>query len=160
MTREVLAFLRGERALLQTQVHLDRFLGEVREMLARELTPKSIELKLDLRTQAKLRIDEGKVKRAVITARNAAEAMPRGGTFTIAAWREGERVHLSFADTGTGIPEPMRDRLFQPFATHGKQDGTGLGLAIVKQVVEAHGGEIRFETTPGKGTTYTFSLPV
>jgi signal transduction histidine kinase len=160
MTREVLAFLRGESEFLPTQVHLDRFLSDLREHLARELTPRSIELKLDLRTRGKIRIDEGKLKRAIFNlARNAAEAMPGGGTFTICVWREGERIHLSFADTGMGVPDEVRDRLFQPFASHGKPDGTGLGLAIVKQVIEAHGGEIRFESTPGKGTTFTCSLP-
>ena len=66
---------------------------------------------------------------------------------------------LSFAVTGAGIPDQIRDTLFQPFVTSGKRDGTGLGLAIVKQVIEAHGGEVRFESTPGKGTTFTFSLP-
>ena len=160
MTREVLAYLRGESAFLPTQVHLDRFLGDLREVLTRELSPKNIELRLDQRTQGKIRIDEGKLKRAVINlARNAAEAMPGGGTFTIATWKEGERILLSFADTGSGIPEQIRDKLFEPFVTQGKRDGTGLGLAIVKQVVEAHGGQVRFETTPGKGTTFTFSLP-
>ena len=160
MTREVLAYLRGESAFLPTQVHLDRFLGDLREVLTRELSPKNIELRLDQRTHGKIRIDEGKLKRAVINlARNAAEAMPGGGTFTIATWKEGERILLSFADTGSGIPEQIRDKLFEPFVTQGKRDGTGLGLAIVKQVVEAHGGQVRFETTPGKGTTFTFSLP-
>ena len=160
MTREVLAYLRGESGFLPTQVHLDRFLGEIREVLTRELTPKKIDLRVDQRTQCKIRIDEGKVKRAVINlARNAAEAMPDGGTFTISAWKDGERLVLSFADTGNGIPEAIRDKVFQPFVTEGKRDGTGLGLAIVKQVIEAHGGEIRFESTPGKGTTFTFSLP-
>jgi len=161
MTREVLSFLRGESALLATQVHLDRFFAQLKDALGSELSPKKIELKLDLRAPVKLRLDESKVRRAVINlARNAAEAMPSGGTFTIAAWRESERVMLSFADTGSGIPEALRARLFQPFATHGKRDGTGLGLAMVKQVVESHGGEIRFESAPGKGTTFTFSLPV
>ncbi|HUJ27694.1 MAG TPA: HAMP domain-containing sensor histidine kinase [Myxococcales bacterium] len=161
MTREVLSLLRGESALLATQVHLDRFFAQLKDALGSELSPKKIELKLDLRAPVKLRLDESKVRRAVINlARNAAEAMPSGGTFTIAAWREGERVMLSFADTGSGIPEALRARLFQPFATHGKRDGTGLGLAMVKQVVESHGGEIRFESAPGKGTTFTFSLPV
>ena len=160
MTREVLAYLRGESAFLPTQVHLDRFLKDLSEMLTRELTPKHIDLRVELRTHAKIRIDEGKVKRAVINlARNAAEAMPGGGTFTIAAWKDGERIVLSFADTGAGIPEQIKDKLFEPFVTQGKRDGTGLGLAIVKQVIEAHGGEIRFESTPGKGTTFTFSLP-
>ena len=160
MTREVLAYLRGESGFLPTQVHLDRFLGELREVLTRELTPKKIDLRIEQRTRCKIRIDEGKVKRAVINlARNAAEAMPDGGTFTISAWKDGERLVLSFADTGNGIPEAIRDKVFQPFVTEGKRDGTGLGLAIVKQVIEAHGGEIRFESTPGKGTTFTFSLP-
>ena len=160
MTREVLAYLRGESGFLPTQVHLDRFLGDLREVLTRELTPKKIDLRVEQRIQAKIRIDEGKVKRAVINlARNAAEAMPGGGTFTIAAWKDGERIVLSFADTGAGIPEAIRDKLFQPFVTEGKKDGTGLGLAIVKQVIEAHGGEVKFESTPGKGTTFTFSLP-
>ena len=160
MTREVLAYLRGESAFLPTQVHLDRFLGDLREVLGRELTPKKIELRIDQRTQCKIRIDQAKVKRAVVNlARNAAEAMPDGGTFTIAAWKEGERIVLSFADTGSGIPEQIRDKVFQPFVTQGKRDGTGLGLAIVKQVIEAHGGEVRFESTPGKGTVFTFSLP-
>ena len=160
MTREVLAYLRGETGFLPTQVHLDRFLGELREVLTRELTPKHIELRVEQKTQCRIRIDEGKVKRAVINlARNAAEAMPGGGTFTISAWKDGQRIVLSFADTGAGIPEAIKDKLFQPFVTEGKRDGTGLGLAIVKQVIEAHGGEVRFESTPGKGTTFTFSLP-
>ena len=160
MTREVLAYLRGESAFLPTQVHLDRFLGDLREVLSRELTPKKIELRLDQRTRCKIRLDEGKVKRAVINlARNAAEAMPEGGTFTITAWKDGERVMLSFADTGSGIPEQIRDKVFQLFVTQGKRDGTGLGLAIVKQVIEAHGGEVRFESTPGRGTVFTLSLP-
>ncbi len=160
MTHEVLAYLRGESSFLPTQVHLDRFLADLREMLLHELTPRHIELRVEQRTQCRIRIDQSKVKRAVVNlARNAAEAMPNGGTFTIAAWKDGERIVLSFADTGAGIPDQIRDKLFEPFVTQGKRDGTGLGLAIVKQVIEAHGGEVHFESTPGKGTTFTLSLP-
>jgi len=53
----------------------------------------------------------------------------------------------------------VRDWLFQPFVSEEKEDGTGLGLAIVKQVIEAHGGEVRFESAPDKGTTFTLLLP-
>jgi hypothetical protein len=86
---------------------------------------------------------------------------PKPRTAPITITRDGaDPVRMAGrADTGHGIPEGVKDKLFEPFVTSGKQDGTGLGLAIVKQVIEAHGGEVQFESTPGKGTTFTFSLP-
>ena len=77
------------------------------------------------------------------------DALLDGGTFTITAWKDGERVMLSFADTGSGIPEPIRDKVLQPFVTQGKRDGTGLGLAIVKQVIEAGQGDGVYGVAPG-----------
>jgi signal transduction histidine kinase len=63
------------------------------------------------------------------------------------------------SDTGPGIPEEMRGRLFESFATHGKADGTGLGLAIVRRIAEEHGGSVDYRTRAGKGTTFIVSLP-
>jgi light-regulated signal transduction histidine kinase (bacteriophytochrome) len=88
---------------------------------------------------------------------------PRPRTATVTITRDGpSEVRMAgrtiAGDRYTIHPE-IRDKLFEPFVTQGKRDGTGLGLAIVKQVIEAHGGEVRFESTPGKGTTFTFSLP-
>jgi PAS domain S-box-containing protein len=89
---------------------------------------------------------------------NAIQAMPEGGTLTISASRLDDSVAISVHDTGVGIPEKMKGKLFMPLST-GKAKGTGLGLAVVKRVVDAHGGTITFESSEGKGTTFTVTLP-
>jgi signal transduction histidine kinase len=69
-------------------------------------------------------------------------------------------VQLTVSDTGGGIPEPLRERIFEPFfSTKSAGVGTGLGLPIVKNIVEAHGGQVSFETQVGRGTTFRVILP-
>jgi signal transduction histidine kinase len=63
-------------------------------------------------------------------------------------------------DTGPGIPDQIRERIFEPFATFGKSRGTGLGLAITRRIVEEHHGDIQFESEPGKGTVFSIKLPL
>jgi signal transduction histidine kinase len=101
-----------------------------------------------------------KLRRAIVNvARNAGEAMRGGGRFAIQVAKRGDRLVFTLSDTGPGIPEEIRDRLFQSFATHGKADGTGLGLAIVKRIAEEHGGSVECRTRAGKGTTFVLSIP-
>ncbi len=92
---------------------------------------------------------------------NAAEAMRGGGLLRVRSLRESvagaDFVRIDVADTGAGISEEDRARLYQPFFTT-KATGTGLGLAIVKRVVDAHGGETFFDSTPG-GSTFSIRLP-
>jgi len=71
----------------------------------------------------------------------------------------GERVELRFADTGPGIPEALRDRIFEPFFTYGKREGAGLELAIARRIVEEHGGELWAEGREGEGATFVVALP-
>ena len=106
------------------------------------------------------RFDEVKLRRAIVNvARNAGQAMAHGGRFDVHVSRLGGRLVFRMSDDGPGIPEEIRDRLFESFATHGKEDGTGLGLAIVKRIAEEHGGSIRCRTRSGKGTTFTLAIP-
>ncbi len=85
--------------------------------------------------------------------------MEKGGVLTtMAATDPDGTVQVRIADTGTGIPADDLERVFDPYYTT-KPSGTGLGLAIVHKIVEAHGGDIRLESEPGKGTVVTFRIP-
>ncbi len=91
--------------------------------------------------------------------RNALEATTEGAVTIRIESRPGYRV-LTIADTGPGIPLEVQSRLFQPFVTTKRhKGGTGLGLALCRNIVTAHGGEIHFSSTLGKGTTFTVTLP-
>ena len=78
----------------------------------------------------------------------------------IKAQRKDRWVEIIFSDNGSGIPEEIKNNLFEAFVSYGKQGGIGLGTAIVKAIVDAHGGEIFFESTLGKGTTFYLRFPV
>ncbi|MGZ4928596.1 MAG: ATP-binding protein [Halobacteriota archaeon] len=90
---------------------------------------------------------------------NAVQAMPQGGTLTISAAAHDGSIVIKVSDTGMGIPEKMKDKLFRPLMT-GKAKGTGLGLAVVKRIIDAHRGTITFESEEGEGTVFTVTLPV
>lgn len=160
MAREVLQFARGESTLLVRKVYLTKFADEIRQQLEREFAGRDVELVIDLRHRGVADFDELRVYRLVHNlARNAASAMDGKGAFRITIDLDERGVQLTFADTGRGLSETMQKRLFQAFATEGKSDGTGLGLAIVKKIVDDHGGQIRYETRAGEGTTFYVTLP-
>jgi len=89
--------------------------------------------------------------------RNAAEAMGGRGSIEIAVSRDGAGLAVTIADHGAGIPDDLRQRVFEPYFTT-KQDGTGLGLALVRQTIEAHNGSITVAETPGGGATFSIVL--
>ncbi|MDQ7823909.1 MAG: PAS domain S-box protein [Candidatus Eremiobacteraeota bacterium] len=91
---------------------------------------------------------------------NAFRYTPRGGTIGIEARPEGEMAVIKVFDTGKGIPAKDQEHIFEKYRqVQGEKKGTGLGLYIVKNVLEAHRSPIALESSPGKGTSFTFSLP-
>ncbi len=90
---------------------------------------------------------------------NSVDAMPQGGSLTICGKGKGERLRLRFADTGTGMREDVRERVFEPFYTTKGVLGTGLGLAVSYGIIERHQGLISVESKLGKGTTFHIDLP-
>lgn len=160
MTRETLAFARGEKELLVRKIYLQKFAEEVEGYLRKDFERTTVELVMDVRFKGVVRADENKLKRVVYNiARNAVQAMEEGGKFTFTIDKDGSELLFRFTDTGPGIPEEIADKLFQSFVTAGKKNGTGLGLAIVKQIAEEHGGGVTFKTKAGKGTTFEVRIP-
>jgi signal transduction histidine kinase len=161
MVQDVLAFARGESTVLIRKVYLHRFLKDLREHLDHEFAGKNIVLTVEDRYQGVAYLDELKFWRVVHNiARNAAQAMPEGGQFTITVEAVDSKLVFAMTDTGSGIPPELEGRLFGLFATAGKKEGTGLGLAIVQKIVKEHAGEITYRSTPGEGTTFTVTLPL
>jgi PAS domain S-box-containing protein len=107
-----------------------------------------------------LTVDFLMLKRALINLiQNSVQAMPNGGQLRIEAGKTANHVCISVEDTGEGIPEEVKDKLFTPLFTT-KSKGQGFGLAVVKRLVEAQDGKISFESQTGKGTTFTIQLPL
>jgi PAS domain S-box-containing protein len=130
------------------------------ENIAHENRP--LELRLDLRAT-----ESPQGRPAILTEAltnlilNAMDAMPDGGTLTLATQdTPGRDVSVTVADTGIGMSESVRQRIFEPFFSTKGDAGSGLGLSMAYSIVRRHGGEIRVDTAPGAGTTFTLIFPV
>jgi len=113
-----------------------------------------------------IRADERKVKQVVLNLlSNAVKFTPDGGKVAMRAMLDTDHVEIAVQDTGIGIAPEDHDAVFEEFKQVGrdytkKAEGTGLGLALTKRIVELHGGRIWLESTPGKGSTFAFTLPL
>jgi signal transduction histidine kinase/putative methionine-R-sulfoxide reductase with GAF domain len=159
MTREVLAFARGDTDLVVRKVYLHRFVEELTTQLQTATAGRGIEFSVDMRFDGVAYFDEQKFLRVFHNlARNAVEAMPEGGKLRVSVATESGDLVWAVSDSGPGIPEEVRGRLFELFATN-KKGGTGLGLAIVKKIVDDHHGTVTCETG-ANGTTFVIRVPM
>jgi signal transduction histidine kinase/putative methionine-R-sulfoxide reductase with GAF domain len=159
MTREVLAFARGDTDLVIRRVYVNRFAEELSTQLGAAVQGRGIDFEVEARFDAVAFFDEQKLMRVFHNLiSNAIEAMPDGGHLRVVIDRDGDELVWTFQDTGQGIPEQVRGRLFELFAT-GRKGGTGLGLAIVKKIIDDHHGTIRPESGP-TGTTFVIRMPL
>jgi two-component system sensor kinase FixL len=135
----------------------------IEEMSALALIGSGCSFDLDLRIgpdAAHAKVERVQIQQVFLNLmRNAAEAMQHSPIqrVTVATERQGDRVEISVADTGPGLPEAVRARLFQPFVTT-KSGGLGVGLSICRTIVQGHGGELTVESDPGGGTVFRFTV--
>jgi PAS domain S-box-containing protein len=122
--------------------------------------PKHVKIHDRTEDQPTMWVDSNKMERVFINLiNNAIDAMPKPGTLDITSQQVGENVEFTFADTGVGMSEQTKAKMFMPLFTT-KAQGMGFGLAICKRIVEAHGGKITVESSLSKGTTFTITLPI
>ena len=127
---------------------------------APEFAARAVTAKLDDRAPgAVINGDENQLFQALLNLiLNAIDAMREGGTLSVVIEREGAQIVVRVADTGIGMEAGVMARIFDPFFTT-KQHGVGLGLAKVHALVEAHGGSVSCDSTPGQGTTFALRFP-
>jgi len=133
----------------------------VTNVLASVSVPSGIAVETEISENLpQIRADLQLLKRVLINlVTNSVQAMPDGGKLTLTGQTTPEsQVSLSVQDTGVGIPEAIRNRIFTPLFTT-KPRGQGFGLAVCKRVMEAHGGTISFESQEGKGAKFTIQFP-
>lgn len=174
MVRQVLSFARGVEGD-RAAVDIARLLKEV-EKFANDTFMKNIRVRTEVDDGITVLGDATQLHQVIINlCVNARDAMPQGGTLALSAGTEaivqrqadldpavtpGPCVVIRVTDTGTGIPPPVLDRMFEPFFTSkatGK--GTGLGLSTSLAIVKSHGGFMRVDSTVGRGSTFAVYLP-
>jgi signal transduction histidine kinase/ActR/RegA family two-component response regulator len=149
-------------------VVLNQVVAEAVELLAYELRTDNVEVRLDVAGDLPpLWADAHQLHQVLVNiVANAHQAMrhgaaPRTLAITTRSDAAGQRVHLEIADSGPGIPAEIRARIFEPFfTTKPAGQGTGLGLSLCRGIVEEHGGALTVESEPGRGATFTVTLPV
>ncbi len=161
MTHDLLDFSRGQLKLNLQNVSTEELVQDVRESVDSALQKGNVTFAVERRYQGDVRVDVSHFRRALINLIiNAQEAMPSGGRVGFCVQRSNGYAEFSISDSGVGIPEEIKDHIFDAFVTHGKTRGTGLGLAITKLVVQEHGGKIEVQSTVGRGTTFSVFIPL
>jgi PAS domain S-box-containing protein len=134
--------------------------GLVSEAIKIIKVPNNVKVTVDIKPLPPIRIEHTFTIRVLTNLiNNAIQAMPEGGQLKISAYKEKGYVHITIADTGVGMPEEIKTKVFTPMFTT-KAKGQGLGLAVVKRLVEAQGGSISFKSKVGEGTKFTIKLPI
>jgi signal transduction histidine kinase len=142
-------------------------LQEIRDLMESQLEQEKISLVLECEDALEVRGDAQQLKQVLINlVRNAADSLEGSGTITLRSRKAtrvlhdvfGDAVILEVQDNGSGIPLHIQNKIFDPFFST-KKDGTGLGLAISAGIVDKQGGNLEFESEPGKGTVFRIVMP-
>jgi signal transduction histidine kinase len=156
----LLGFSKESESVRPAHGRIDEVIGRAVQLV--KVLPEYQSLDISVSTDGSLGwFDGGKMERAILNLLfNACQAVsPETGQVQISS-RLGERgIEIRIADNGPGIPESIRDKLFQPFVSSGKETGIGLGLTVVQRIVHDHGGEVYLERTGPSGTTFALVLP-
>jgi len=156
----------GKLELNQTALQLDTVLQDAVKRHNQLATPKNTRVDLAETPAGQVYADPRRLRQVLDNLiSNAVKYSPPGSTICLKAERIPDFWKVSVRDQGPGITPEDREKLFQDFARlsarpTGGEKSTGLGLAITRRVVEAHGGRIGVDSTPGQGATFWFTLPI
>lgn len=140
---------------------MNSVLADLLEFVRYELEENDIELDADLQEDLpKVQLDDKYFKQAVMNiVKNALAAMPNGGTLQVKTRCRGDNVELIVEDTGEGMPEDVREKIFEPYFTT-RDFGSGIGLTLAYKVMKEHMGEISVRSEEGEGTRFILTFPI
>jgi signal transduction histidine kinase len=158
---EVLEFTRSEHSgFVFAPADYSAFVRRLVDEIRGEISPDSATLELQCPEGIQLLLDPKRFRRVFYNLiYNGMDAMPNGGKITVRVRPNGKEVLTEIQDSGPGIAPEIAGKLFEAFATFGKQHGTGLGLSICKRIIEDHQGWISASNVPGGGALFSFGLP-
>lgn len=162
MAEECLEFVRGNAVLNKQPVNIAHALQRFEKLNRVYFQEAQVEFVMQV-ADVVVNADENKLLRVVQNlVSNAVEAFNGRGycRVELTASVSEDEVKITIRDNGPGIPEEIKDRLFEAFVTYGKHSGTGLGTAIAKSIIDAHGGQISFQSSCQEGTTFYIGLPL
>jgi signal transduction histidine kinase len=154
------AFTRLDRAMLAS-FNLNKGLHNV-VYLSRSVAPASVTIVEDFGRLPMMECNPSQLNQVFLNLiNNATQSISGTGTVTVRSRTDGGRIRVDIIDTGSGIPDAILPHIFETYyTTKAAGAGTGLGLAIAREIVQEHGGEIRLETKPGVGTSFSVFLPI
>ena len=154
----------GGTALERVVVRPSVLIGDVVDALRLQIEARGVRIDVDAPPDlSPVLVDRGQIERVITNlVTNASRATASGGRISVAASPRGREVAVSVADTGVGIPREYLGRIFEPFVRvpEAPGGGAGLGLTISRRIIEAHGGQLSVQSEPGKGSTFTFTIPI
>jgi signal transduction histidine kinase len=144
-----------------TEMDLRRLLEDVTVLAAPEAERHGVVIIRDLPAEElPVSVDADLVKQALLNVvNNGVQAMPEGGTLTIAATRANGNATVDIRDQGHGIPPEVRDKIFNLYFTT-KKSGTGIGLPMTYRIMQLHHGDVEFESAENQGTTFHLTFPL
>lgn len=154
-------FTIANRGTGEAGVAIDDVVTGAVEGMAGAAADTGVEIQLDLGIEPSVPLEAERFGSAMEhLLRNALEAMPEGGLLRVTTREEGESAVISVADTGPGVPEEIRDRVFEAYITAGKPRANGLGLSLVRRVVSEHAGDVELEDGAEGGSVFRIRLPL
>ncbi len=151
-----------EEKLIEPQVYkLNEVLDDILDQLAEYVEIRKVKLFKRFETDAEVRMDKNTFYLACFQiAKNACDAMPDGGNIYLITKRENKTLHIEFKDTGKGIGEDIREKIFEPYFSSGKGPAAGLGLAVAEKIIRDHDGSITTGEGLGEGAVFIITLPI
>lgn len=157
---DILKFVSEQKLELKMKrVKPKKVIQSALQFLEAVIAEKSVSVAIEVETEDQVKCDIDRLSRAIANlVKNSVETSTNGDFITVKSYQEEEITVFSVKDSGPGIPENIRNTIFEPFSTANKRKGTGLGLFIVKSIVTAHNGTITFETG-SSGTEFFIKIP-